>query len=135
MGGIYLDACSIVYLIEAAQPFHGKVVAALQALRQTAGPQIVTSRLSMLECRVLPIRDHDAPLLAAYDAFFSADHLILADIGARVIETATQLRATYRFRTPDAIHLATAIEEKATVFLTGDSALKQCREVNVDILI
>lgn len=60
MGGVYLDACSIVYLIEAAQPFHGKVVAALKAFRQTAGPQVVTSRLSMLECRVLPVRDSDA---------------------------------------------------------------------------
>lgn len=88
----------------------------------------------MLECRVHPVRDHDKSLLAAYDAFFSADHLVLADIDARVIETATQLRATYGFRTPDALHLATAIEEKATVFLTGDSALKQCREVNVKVL-
>ena len=40
----------------------------------------------------------------------------------------------YRFRTPDAIHLATVIEEKAAVFLTGDAALKQCREVNVNVL-
>ena len=135
MGGIYLDACSIIYLIEAAQPFHGKVVAALNAFRSEVGLQVVTSRLSMLECRTRPVRDHDTSLLAAYDAFFSADRLALADIDARVIEVATQLRATYRFRTPDAIHLATAHEEKAAVFLAGDSAPRQCREVNVEVLI
>jgi len=135
MNRVYWDACSIVYLIEGAEPFHGKIVAALKAFGGSAETRILTSRLSVLECRVRPIRDNNKPLLAAYDAFFSADRLILAEIDARVIETATQLRATYRFRSPDAIHLATAIEEKADVFLTGDSALKQCREVNVNVLI
>lgn len=135
MNRVYLDACSIVYLIEGAEPFHGKTVAALKAFGGSTETHVVTSRLSVLECRVHPIRDNDKPLLAAYDAFFSADRLVLSEIDARVIETATQLRATYRFRSPDAIHLATAIEEKVAVFLTGDSALKQCREINVNILI
>jgi predicted nucleic acid-binding protein len=95
---------------------------------------VVTSRLSVLECKVRPLRDNNAALLATYDAFFSAEHLILADVDARVIERAAQLRASYRFRTPDAIHLATAIERGAAVFLTGDAALQQCREANVSVL-
>ena len=135
MGGIYLDACSIIYLVEGAQPFHGRVVDALKTFRPGTESPVVTSRLSLLECRVRPVRDNNKTLLAAYDAFFSAKPVVLADIDARIIETATQLRALYRFRTPDAIHLATAIEEKAAVFLTGDGALRQCREVNVNVLL
>ena len=131
MGGIYLDACCIVYLVEGAEPFHGQVVSALKMFGRGMESPVITSRLSALECRVRPLRDQNTALLATYDAFFSAERLVLADIDARVIERATQLRATYRFRTPDAIHLATAIEAEAAVFLTGDAALRQCREVDV----
>ncbi len=134
MAGVYLDACSIIYLVEGAEPFHGKVVATLQMFRSETKSPVLTSRLSVLECRVRPVRENNTALLVTYDAFFSAEHLVLTDIDACIIETATQLRATYRFRTPDAIHLATAIEKKAAVFLTGDAGLKQCREVNVSVL-
>jgi len=58
----------------------------------------------------------------------------LVDITSEVIERATGLRAGYGFKTPDAIHLASAIEEKADIFLTGDESLVRCREVAVEIL-
>lgn len=134
MDRVYLDACSIIYLVEAAEPFHQRVVAELRRLKQASESRLITSRLSMLECRVRPLKNSDRVLLTAYDSFFFADRLVLGEIDARVIETATRLRATYGFRTPDAIHLATAIELRADTFLTGDSALEQCREVNVKLL-
>jgi uncharacterized protein len=76
----------------------------------------LTSRLSCLECRIHPIRHRDDQLLATYNSFFSASRLILIDISVEVIERATTLRANYGFRTPDAIHLAFAIECKADLF-------------------
>jgi predicted nucleic acid-binding protein len=135
MARVYLDACSIIYLIEAVEPFHSQVIAELEPLRNKSESRIVTSRLSMLECRVQPVKNADEPLLAAYDAFFSAERLIVVEIDARVIDSATRLRAAYGFRTPDAIHLAMAIEEKTDTFLTGDSSIKRCREVNVKLLL
>ncbi|NLJ37646.1 MAG: type II toxin-antitoxin system VapC family toxin [Candidatus Atribacteria bacterium] len=33
---------------------------------------------------------------------------------------AAEIRSTYKLRTPDAIHLATAWENQATLFLTND---------------
>jgi predicted nucleic acid-binding protein len=51
-----------------------------------------------------------------------------------VLERATDLRARYGFKTPDAIHLATAIEEHVDLFLTGDTALARCREVQVEVI-
>jgi len=44
------------------------------------------------------------------------------------------LRAGYGFKTPDAIHLASAIEAKAGIFLTGDGALARCTELAVEVL-
>jgi hypothetical protein len=37
-------------------------------------------------------------------------------------------------KTPDAIHLATAWQQRADVFLTGDAALARCREAPVEVL-
>jgi len=51
-----------------------------------------------------------------------------------VIERATELRAQHGFKTPDAIHLATAMIQAADVFLTGDAALKRCPGLQVVVL-
>jgi predicted nucleic acid-binding protein len=59
--------------------------------------------------------------------------LVLADISAVVIERATDLRAKYNLKTPDALHYATAVEGGATVFLTGDRGLARCVEVPVEV--
>lgn len=130
----YLDSCCIIYLVEATSPFHSASAARLTPDRADPASLLITSRLSRLECRTRPVRDGNAALLGAYEAFFSASRLLVSELSAAVIERATDLRARYRFRTPDALHLATAIQETADVFLTGDAALARCAEVRVEVL-
>lgn len=134
MRRVYLDASCIIYLIESASPFHEKVVSRLDRYSSDPEASLMTSRLSRLECRTRPLRDGDSRLLAIYDGFFSADRLTLGEVDAAVIERATALRARYGFRTPDAIHLATAIEGRAELVLTGDATLRRCNEVAVELL-
>ena len=134
---LYLDTSTIIYLLEAVSPFHEAAVTAIQrhcGLSTGAGTEILTSRLSRMECRVKPLRQGDQTLLAKYDAFFSQRGLILAEISAAVIEQATEIRVRYRFKTPDAIHLATAIENNIAVFLTGDGELARCTALNVEVV-
>lgn len=66
--------------------------------------------------------------------FFAGVELVLAEVSSAVVERATDLRARYNLKTPDAIHYATAGETGATVFLTGDRALSRCTEVPVEVL-
>jgi len=134
MSRIYLDACSIIYLVEAASPFHDVIIGQLRQYQADPAARLITSRLSCLECRIRPVRDSDQQLLAAYDRFFGADRLLIAEITAEVIAGATNLRARYGFKTPDAIHLASGIEEKADFFVTGDSSLVRCSEIQVKVL-
>ena len=58
----------------------------------------------------------------------------MLEITAEIVASATTLRARYGFKTPDAIHLASAIGEKADVFLTGDSSLARCTDIAVEVL-
>jgi predicted nucleic acid-binding protein len=95
---------------------------------------LVTSRLTRLECRAKPLRAGDRATLAQFDVSFAGVELVLADVSAAVIERATDLRARYSLKTPDARHYATAMEVGATVFLTADRGLSRCSEVPVELL-
>lgn len=44
---------------------------------------------------------------------------------------AAQLRAKYRFRTPDAIQLASVIRKKGDIFITNDRGLKNVTEIKI----
>lgn len=96
--------------------------------------RLVTSLLSRLECRVRPLRDGDVAVLTAYDEFFGGERLDVIDINAAVIEKATELRVRYGFKTPDALHLATAIVQNTDAVLTGDADWKRCTEITVEVI-
>lgn len=131
---VYLDACTIIYLVEGTPAFQAAAAAFVAAYESDPSARLVTSRLSRMECRVKPLREGQATLLAVYDSFFSARRMQLAELSSAVVERATELRARYHVRTPDALHLATAIESGAVAFLTGDGALKRCTELNVWVI-
>ena len=94
----------------------------------------IVSRLCLLECRVKPLRDHRDDVLVMYDRFFASAGLTVAEVDARVIDRATQLRAEHRFSTPDAIHLATAVEHEADVMITGDRDFARFQTIPIQII-
>src|SRR5262249_41851121 len=130
---IYADANVIIRLIEGDAATRAPLEARLLPFRGTAG-FLHTSLLSWLECRVKPLRAGDATLLTLYEAFLSSVEVQLLDIPRPVVEKATALRAALNVKTPDALHLASAILSGATSFLTGDRALARCTEIVVEVL-
>jgi len=130
---LYLDANVIIYAIEGEGALRRNVIERLAETEAAEGP-VITSRLSRLECRVKPLREGNDRLLQRYDEFFAQESLRVVELSPVVVERATVLRARNGFKTPDALHLATAIEEGAALFLTGDAALRRCGELNVEIL-
>lgn len=129
---LYLDANAIIYSIEGAPPFRDAVLSWIGQARSAPNGQVLTSRLSRLECRSKPLKANDARLLTLYDALFGL--LRITEIGEDLIEHATALRARFDLRSADAIHLTTAIIEKADVFLSGDKQLARCTAVKVVVL-
>lgn len=130
---LYLDANPIIYSIEGEPEFRTAALAWIERA-EAAQDAVITSRLSRLECRVKPLGDGNTDLLHRSDGFFSHGELELVEVSAEVIENATELRAKHSFRTPDAIHLASAILAKADVFLTGDQNLQRCPGLTVEVL-
>jgi len=131
---LYLDANTIIYGIECVEPFHRTVIARTLAAESENEGVLITSLLSRIECRTKPTRDRNTKLLAKYDEFFARRRLLLNDLSAPIIDLATDLRARYNFKTPDAIHIATALCANADLVLTGDAALTRCKELKFEVL-
>jgi len=123
---LFLDACIVVYWIEAPDPFHARLMAQLGNLRREhPGATFAVSRLSLLECLVAPVREGDAATIEAYREFFESSDLRIVELSAIVIEHATTLRASLNLRTPDALQAASALAlEGDTLFLTNDKAFR-----------
>lgn len=130
---IYVDTNVVIRLMEGDAATRAPLYSRLLPLRGT-GRSLLTSRLTRMECRIKPLRNRDAALLALYDAFFVAPEVELLELTATVVEKATELRAAFNVKTPDALHLASAIVAGAQAFLTGDSGLLSCTETRVEVL-
>ena len=127
---VYLDSAAAIYLVENIAPWGATVQAFLR--KPGAVPQ--ASALTRMECRVLPLREGRAELLADYDAFFASLDGGLLGLNAAVFEKATDLRARLNLRTPDALHVAVAIVCGCDAFLTNDQTLQRCTEIRVETL-
>lgn len=102
---------------------------------QTRGQAIITSVLTLSEILVFPQKKHDAKQVRRYSDFFSsAKGIRLIDVDVQVAREASAIRACYGLRLPDSLQLATAVVEKANIFLTNDKKLKQVKEVPVILL-
>jgi predicted nucleic acid-binding protein len=131
---LYLDACALIYAVEGIHQFRVAVWEWIQRAIADANGSIASSLLSRLECRVKPLRDGDHVLLAAFDAFLGQRQLQLLPITPAIIETATDLRVRYNLKTPDSIHVATAMVHSADVFVTADAKLSRCSELRVEVV-
>jgi predicted nucleic acid-binding protein len=130
---IYVDANIVIRLIEGDPAARAPIETRLNPLRGT-GRFLATSRLTRLECRVRPLRSNDSKLLEVYEQFFAAPEVQLLDLTADVLEKATEIRANLNLKTPDALHLASAILADASPFLTGNKQLARCAEIPVEVL-
>lgn len=122
---IYPDASAIMRLVAGDQPAHQRV----ESLIRTNGGPLVTSVVSLIECRSKPMREADFNRVRLYDAFFSSREMTLLMIDTTVAERATQLRAEHNLKTPDAIHLASALIHGATLLITTDNDFARCRNL------
>lgn len=130
---VYLDANFVIYFIESNPIWGPKINAYLTALLAN-GDRIAVNDLTRLECRVGPLLSGDSLLLNKFTIFFQSPDVGVLSLTAAVCDRAADLRAQYRFKTPDALHLAAAIEHGCTRFLTNDVQLARCSEIVVETL-
>ena len=131
---IYFDSAPLVYYVEENPTYIKQMDAIIQEI-ENAGIEAFSSVILLPEVVMLPMRLGKTQLVRAYrDILFNSRQFQLADVSLKMAERATTLRANYNLRTPDAIHMATALETGCEAFLTNDLGLKRVHEITVLVL-
>tara|TARA_R110002020_G_scaffold143866_5_gene316636 strand:- start:522 stop:962 length:441 start_codon:yes stop_codon:yes gene_type:complete len=118
---IYLDTNIVIRLIEYRDH---EVQSLLTDLHSRQGV-VVTSELTLAEVLVVPIKDAQHEMIAHYDSFLTTgDGVIIIPVSRMILRRSAEIRATFGSRTPDSIHVATALEAGCHCFLTADRRIR-----------
>lgn len=131
---LFWDACAIIYFVESVDPWAARLTRLLATLdREHEGHAV--SQLSLLECRIKPVRNQDTAVLARYERFFSRRDLVEVPISREIILQAARVRALYNLRTPDALQAATALSlAPGVIFLTNDDSFARVPGLDLRLL-
>lgn len=131
---IGLDSSILIYHIEDNVEFADTTEKVLDAIKKGEKSGVM-SVVGMIEILTGPKRAGKHEMVPRYKELIRAiPHLTVAGITERIVDGASDLRAKYHLRTPDAIHVATAIDFGADEFITNDEVLKQIKEIKVTLL-
>lgn len=119
----YLDSCIVIYVVEQG----------LQLPSLNNEDTLAVSDLVLLECIVGPLAAGDKRGEAHVRRFLEG--CLSLPLDNTVFERAARLRAAHRMKTPDAIHLAAAIEHGCDEFWTNDRRLAAAAAGSIDIRV
>jgi len=134
-GTVYIETPALIYTVER----HPRYELLMRPLWQAVQAQTiiaVSSELALLETWVMPMRQGDAALLAAYERLLlHTPQMHLLPITQTILREAARLRASIPgLRTPDALHAATALEAGCTLFVTNDIGFRRIPNLPLAIL-
>jgi predicted nucleic acid-binding protein len=129
-----VEASPFIYYVE-DHPVYGERLDAIFAIIEARNIEICTSAITLTETLMKPVQLKDIKLQLEYrDLLRNTEYISLISVTPVIAEKAATLRATYNLRTPDALHIATALVEICDAFLTNDRALKRVNEIRVILL-
>jgi predicted nucleic acid-binding protein len=128
---LYVDTNIFIRLFEHNDEFSHALTTLFTAQR-SGQPFLATSELTLAELLVNPFKDGNDVLIDDYDAWMiSNSQLEVLPVARPVLWYAAILRSQYgALRTPDAIHVSTAMGTQCSHFLTADKRLTNRYELS-----
>ena len=122
-GPIYFDTNVFIYSIEGHEEYYGWLEGLFKYVYEQ-NIQIVTSELTLAECLVKPVKDGNTAAIKAFKDYIKSNELMAVKTVSReiLIRSAT-VRSELGLKLPDAIHMATAINQGCMTFVTNDRKL------------
>jgi predicted nucleic acid-binding protein len=128
---LYFDTNIFIYALE-HHVDHAVVVDALFAMVDAGQITAVTSEITLAECLVKPFADGDSNLQIRYQAAVSPrPNFSVSSLTRTILIRAAEIRALHKPRLPDAIHLATALNDSCQIFITNDKVLRPIPGIQV----
>jgi predicted nucleic acid-binding protein len=129
-----VETSPFIYLLENI-PIYADKVQAVFDIVETTHILMCSSAITLTEALMKPIKAGDKALTEAYRQLLTRTNSIqLIAVTPILADKAAHLRAQYNLRTPDALHIATAIEARCDAFLTNDVRLGRVKELRVMVL-
>lgn len=129
-----VDTPPFIYYTENRPIYFEKMQAIFQRVNQGQF-EVLCSVITLSETLNKPIEANDQMLINAYNSLFeNTAGVTLVSVNKNIARTAAELRAKYGLKTPDALHVATALETGCQAFLTNDKGLKQVSEIPILVL-
>jgi predicted nucleic acid-binding protein len=120
---IGLDTAVFIYHFEAHPTYLGLTTAVLNNIQSGAQRGIISTVL-LMELTVHPWRNKQPNAARQYETLLvNFPNLRMADVTRETARKAAQLRAEYNLRPADALHVATALINGATAFVSNDRQL------------
>lgn len=131
---LYLDTAPLIYYFEENPSYISKMDKIFDRIAAT--PLVAFGAVHILtEVMVKPLQTGNQALAADYrDILVNSDAYTLVPVTVPIAESAADLRARYNLRTPDALHVATAIASGCDAMLTNDAQLKRVQELPILLL-
>jgi predicted nucleic acid-binding protein len=121
---IYIDANICIYILE-GYPSYRPHIERLTSATAEERLKLFTSELSLAEALVPAYRAGEPARIRTYIRFFAESGLMtLVPTSREIYIRVAFYRAEIGLKTPDAIHVASAVEAGCTEFLTHDHRLR-----------
>lgn len=131
---VYFDTNVLIYLIENSPTYRDKVVALVAEL-DVLNCEVITSELTLAECLVKPFAESDKQSQDVYTASIkSSGFLTVKPVTKKILIEAARLRAVFKNKLPDSIHLATAFATGCDTFVGNDKKIKVDDSIRLLIL-
>ena len=120
---LYLDTNFVIYCVEGNPGVRNYCLDRLRRLVSLPSAQLITSRLTRVEAVVKPLRLRDVPRFEEFRGFFEDNNVNLIDVSNTIVDRAQDIRVGSTLKLVDALHVATAVEHEADLFLTADGGI------------
>lgn len=128
---LYVEAAPLIYYVE-EHPVYLQRMERIIAFIEDTPIEAVSSVIALTEVLSQPIKKGRTDLQQAYrDILASGEQFRLLPVSQIIAESAARLRAYHNLRTPDALHIATALDAACDAFLTNDNGLKRITQIRI----
>jgi predicted nucleic acid-binding protein len=126
-----IETAPFIYFMERRSGYVAKMRAVFRRVT-VEGIVVVASTITLTEALAKPLRENADDLVEAYRTLLKeTPGILLRPVDSAAADRAALLRARYNLKTPDALHVATAIEAGCDAFLTNDLDLRRIAEIRV----
>lgn len=126
-----LDSMEFIYFLEDNSQF-GALSEVIFELAERNKITVISSILVLIEVLTGYRRANDETSEQEFKQMMKEfPNIEVYDLNNHLINKVVDLRTKYNIKTPDAIHIATAIENKAEAFITNDKLLSKIKEIKI----